>query len=365
MNLLIQTVVILLLLGGCSSISSFNQNDEKLDERHKKILREDFKVEEKVLKKFEPTIEENNQKIEKKIEPKKKVEVLKSTKTEIPKRKIHRPKKIKLKKKTSKKDLIKEVVKDGYPKDYPEKFKKLDNESSLFWNKFKPTLFEGEEVKLHISYMGVSTGDITIRTKKSVSLGGRDAYHVSARVKTADFYSYLYSIDDICDSYIQKDSFLPLKFSLIQRESKQDIDDLQLFDHGELKTYALYKRVTEDKTRKKKKVEFIPKYFQDPFSILYFIRGLPMDKKKYLIPIVNQGKVEMLSAQLETVETIDTELGKKEAFRVGIITNHKGKTIEGGNMTFWFSADDERIFLKFKAKIKIGSISGEIDSYKR
>jgi hypothetical protein len=222
---------------------------------------------------------------------------------------------------------------------------------------------EGEKIQLHISYMGVSTGKIKMETRKSVKLGGHESYHVHARVKTADFYSYLYSVDDICDSYIRKDNFIPLKFSLIQRESAQDIDDLQLFDQGEHKTYSLYKRVTKEKTKKKKKIEFIPKKFQDPLSVFYFIRGLPMDKRKYIIPIVNQGRVEILSAKFDMVETIKTDIGTMEAYRVDVSTKHKGKTIEGGKMTFWFSADEKRIFLKFNAKIKIGSISGEIDSY--
>jgi hypothetical protein len=57
--------------------------------------------------------------------------------------------------------------------------------------------------------MGVSTGKITIKTKASTRIGDEEVFHVNARVKTADFYSYLYEVDDMCDSYIKKDGFIP------------------------------------------------------------------------------------------------------------------------------------------------------------
>ena len=88
------------------------------------------------------------------------------------------------------------------------------------------------------------------------------------------------------------------------------------------------------------------------------------ESSTYIIPIVNQGKVETLSAHYEKTEIIKTKLGKKKAYRVHINTKHKGKTIKGGNMTFWFSADEKRVFLKFEAKISIGKIHGEIESYR-
>ena len=132
-----------------------------------------------------------------------------------------------------------------------------------------------------------------------------------------------------------------------------------------MKTYAFYKRVTKEKTKKKKVEKFIPLYFQDPLSVMYFVRGLPMKEgASYDIPIVNKGTVEVLNATIEKRETIQTKIGEKKAVKIKIYTKHKGKTIEGGNMSFWYSDDDKRIFLRFEAKIKIGSVSGEIHSYK-
>ncbi len=260
----------------------------------------------------------------------------------------------------------KSIALQAYPEGFPEKLKGFDEKSALFWHKYKPFIFPGEKSILEVSYMGISTGSIIVETKENTLMDNREVYHIQTKLKTSSYYSYLYQVNDLGDSYLTKDEFLPLKFSLIQRQSSQDIDDLQLFDRQKLKAYSFYKRVTKDKEKKKQKEYSIPRFYQDPFSSLYFLRGLPMIiGKQYEIPIVNKGKVELLSATIKSKETLETKIGKKEAFKVLVHTKHSGETIKGGYMNFWFSADERRIFLKFDAKIKIGKVTGEITSYSK
>ncbi len=354
-----------ILFVSCSTtLKQFFSGDDDINQRNEKLMQEDFEVEETVLEKFKEGDAPEKGLVQK--EKPKKVEPEKVSPTKE-KRNADRPKFVAVKKRHKENKSIqkKTIPKEIYPIDYPNDLKVLDKTSLKYWNQLKAEIIPNEKTVMDISYMGISTGKITISTLEDTMIGGQSVYHVNARIKTADFYSYLYELDDFCDSFITKEKFLPIKFSLIQRESAQNIDDLQLFDLDGLKTYSLYKRVTDEKTKKTKKEEFIPHYFQDPLSIVFFIRSLPLNKKnqKYTIPIVNQGKVEILTATVQETETINTQIGKKLARKVSIFTRAKGKTISGGNMTFWFSEDEKKIFLKFKAKIKIGSISGEIVSH--
>src|SRR5690606_13387810 len=113
--------------------------------------------------------------------------------------------------------------------------------------------------------------------------------------------------------------------------------------------------------KKKQKNEFAPTLFQDPLSVVFFLRGLPLKMgDTYKIPIINKGKVEILTTRVEKTETIETELGKQEAIKVKAYTKYTGETLKSGDMVFWFSKDEDHHFLKFKAKIKLGSISGDI-----
>lgn len=344
-------------MSSCASVDwdSLFKSKEDTKKRNKELM-QDFEVQKNVLDKFSEKPSE---------ELPKKTKQIKETKKPLPKIQIAQPSK----KRVEKKEPVVTVPKPkkvDYPEDYPGEYKDMDRSSKKYWSEFQPILFEGEKAFFAVTYGGISTGNVTIETKKSSTIGGHEAWHVHARLKTSKYYSYLYEVDDVCDSYIKKDGFIPLKFSLIQRQSSQDVDDLQLFDHEELKVYSLYKRVTDDKTKKKKKTAPIPRYFQDPISVIYFVRGLPLEKGKiYEIPFMNKGEAEILKAELDKIEELDTEIGKKRAYKVKISTAHEGSTIKGGDMFFWFTADDDRVFLKFSAKIKIGSIVGTIQKYSR
>lgn len=355
-------LIITMIFSSCSTIDWDNLFKGKDDtkKRNEKLMK-DFEVKDDVLEKFseapapKPEI----------VAP---VKTLSKVKNSKPARKLPPiPIAKSSKKRVSKVAAQVRNQKFLYPgDDFPEDYKKMDNISIKYWNDFKPVVFEGERASFSVTYGGISTGTISLETKKSSMIGEHEVYRVHARVKTSKFYSYLYEVDDVCDSYIRKDNFIPLKFSLIQRQSSQDVDDLQLFDHEKLKVYSLYKRVTDEKTKKRQKTKPIPRYFQDPISIIYFLRGLPIESgKEFEIPFMNKGKAEILKAKLDKVVELDTELGKKKAYKVSINTAHEGKTIKGGQMNFWFSTDPDRVFLKFSAKIKIGSIVGEIQKYSR
>ncbi|MBC76241.1 MAG: hypothetical protein CME64_09515 [Halobacteriovoraceae bacterium] len=359
MNFLFLTAISI-LLSSCSTQSWGDLfGDDGPEERNKELM-ESFGTEEDVLEKFTETkeVKKTPEKVVKK----------KEEKTVVFKKKKNNPAKIK-KKTVPKKRVAMKVEKKrpvaAFPPDYPVELKSLSKASEKLWKSYSPKFFPGEKIFMDINYMGISTGKIVLSTEEETVIGDTPVYHIHARVKTADYYRYLYELDDNIDSYISKESDTPVKFSLIQRESGQDVDDLQLFDLEKLKTYSLYKRVTEDRTKKKKEEAFIPKRFTDPLSVIWFLRGLPMDKGlSFKVPIVNRGKIIVLEAKNKGIETIDTELGKKKAYKMSAVTSYTGETLKSGEMTFWFSADDKRVFLQFKAKIKIGSISGEIKKYK-
>lgn len=349
------------LISSCSSVDWNNlfSKKENTKKRNEELMK-DFELKEDVFNKFkEKPIVKKKEVLAVKPQPLKQIKKI----TKIQKAK-------EVRKRVPKKELVilePKKVEKGFSysqADYPEQYKQLDRDSVKFWYDFKPIVLENEQSIFSVTYGGVSTGNITIETRESTVVGGEPVFHFHARMKTSSFYSYLYEVDDIADSYVKKSDFIPLKFSLIQRQSSQDIDDLQLFDIKKLEVYSFYKRVRGEKIKKRQKIKPLPHLFQDPISVLYFLRGMPMDKDKvYRIPFMNKGKAEVLEARFDAIEEIKTKIGVKQAYRVLVNSAHEGKTIKGGVMKFWFSADEQRIFLKFSAKIKIGSIVGRIQRY--
>jgi hypothetical protein len=355
--------LLLTLIVSVSCSSQFEKIFLKKEDSRKRNeeLIKSFEGEEKVLAKFKEKVPIDEDLLEKEEN------ITSVTKKKLPlKSKQIKKKSVLSKKNIAKKNKSQPVGKPIYKEGYPEKYKKLDKMTKRYWSKVVPKVFEGEKTHMDLNYMGVSTGKVVITTQPDTKLGDSEVHHFHARVKTSTYYSYLYELDDNIESFVDKKTFTPVKFSLIQRESSQNVDDLQLFDKEELKTYTFHKRDRDGKIKKSKKVKPTPIRFQDALSILFYLRGLPYSKgEEYTVPLMNKGKVLLLKATSEVVETIETEIGDKEAIKVSASTQYSGETLKSGNMTFWFSNDEQRTFLRFNAEVKMGSVSGDIEKYER
>jgi hypothetical protein len=251
------------------------------------------------------------------------------------------------------------------PEDYPEEYKAYDAKSQEAWAKFNPVFYQGEQSIMAVTYLGVTAGYITIMSKEVVTLNGKQAFHYYARFKSSDSYRYFYWLDDRLDSYVEKETFLPMKYSLVQREKKQNVDDLQLFDFKKMMTYNWYKRVKEGSDKDEKGEAQIPRLAQDSFSALQFVRGLPLIKGEiYELPVITRGKFWILKVEVMGEESTTVNGKDTQAIRIKAETNFPGVLKKSGDINFWYGTGPERRLLKFQAKVKIGSLYGEVVEYK-
>jgi hypothetical protein len=257
-------------------------------------------------------------------------------------------------------------LKSQLPEDYPGKYLEYDKKSKRVWDKFKPHFFTNEKFVLSISYLGITAGHIKLETKPQVAVSGKKTFHFTAKMKSARFYEYIYTLDDTLETFIDSATFLPVKYTLRQRESGQKVDDLQLFDHKLKKTFFLYNRLKKGKVKKQEKEAYIPEYFQDSFSALYFVRGLPLKKGDvYEFPVMTRAKMWLLKMKVDNIEKIKIQGKYVDAIKIKAETHFPGVLKKKGDIIFWYSSDKLRRLLKFKAKVKIGAIEGELIEYSR
>lgn len=353
-------IISFFLFISCTSLKDKIFVVHKDDDIGKKFGVEDEKLKKFAIKKIEAS----------KKEKKEDIASAKTNREKIAKKDIKKviSKKVSEVKEKSKKIKRKPLVIDEpkkkeniLPEDYPEEFKKYDEKSKKGWSLVKPYIFIGEEFTFRVSYLGITAGHIRMETKPMVEVQGKKAYRFKAYMRSSRYYDFIYSLDDSLESVVLKDSFLPVKYSLIQRESKQDVDDLQLFDHEKRKTYVWYKKIKKGKEKKLEFDKYIPGLFQDSYSSLYFVRGLPLKiGDVYDFPVVTRGKVWLLTLKVEKKETIDVNGEDVEAYRINAETRFPGVLKKKGDIIFWYSTDSLRRLLKFNAKIKIGSVEGEL-----
>jgi hypothetical protein len=305
----------------------------------------------KVLERKKKPVSKKNLKAQKKSKTNIKEDKTKTTKALTQERPSSTPKVIKSQEKT-----IEEISEE-----YPPEFLKYDEQAKHVWEKYSRLVFPGEESVFVVRFLGIVAGHIKIKTHGVVKVGDREAYHYSARLKSAEYYNFVYSLDDGLDSFVDVETLLPIKYTLRQRESGQSVDDLQLFDNQTQKSYFWYKRLKKGQTKKIEKETLIPRLFQDSFSALMFVRGLPMIKDSiYKFPIVTRGKIWILEARVHGSDEVKVKGEWVKSWKIKAVTRFPGVLKKKGDILFWYSKDARRSLLKFKAKVKIGSIEGEL-----
>lgn len=343
----------LLVLSSCSSWKQkdFEKSLEKTPEAAPAITEEQAPI----LEKFEVKDVEDSQVKPAPVVASKKPKALPVKKAPV--------KKTTQKKAPPKEKKIEEPAAPTLPADYPPELVGINEKAQRVWDVYKSNHHVGEKIYLDIHYLGMTVGKIMVTNKGKKMIDGKEVWQFHARFKSAPFYSNIYELDDTVDTYVTTDKFLSVKYTVIQRESKQNVDDIQLLDHEALKVYWLYqsKRKSDGKKKNKREEKFIPYFSVDPFSSLFLYQGLPLTNGDiYEIPIVNKGKVLILRSQVEGRETIETETGVRKAIRLQATTKYTGDTLKSGDLTFWFSDDEKRTLLRARAKISLGSVTADI-----
>lgn len=333
-------LVALIMISGCSS---WKQRDfEKEVSKESESATPEVNADKKLLEKFE---------------------VVTAPEKPMPKENKVLQKKIEIKNKQSKDQKKAAPVPPAPPKKtLPPEMVNINANAKKVWDLYKPNHFADDQLYLDIHYLGMTVGKIMVTNKGRKMINDKEVWHFHARFKSAPFYSHIYELDDTVDTYVTTDQFLSIRYSLIQRESKQDVDDLQLHDRDNFTTFWFYKQKKSDGSLKEKTEQKpIPYYSIDPFSVVFFYQGLPLkDKDVYEIPLINKGKILILKSIVEGREVIETEFGKKKAIRVHATTQYSGETFKSGDLFFWFSDDQKRTLLSARAKIKIGSVTADI-----
>ena len=202
-----------------------------------------------------------------------------------------------------------------------------------------PSLPKTEELVFKIKWLCVPVGTITARINGIKKINGRDAYEFVIIAKTNDFCSRIYRVEDRYVSYMDAISLHTLRHEVYRREGRYKKDAVTDFDQLNHKAYF---RNSLDKTSK---VVDIPARVQDPISIAYYFRLVPLkvgEMKKY--SVYNNESVYQLYGLIDKKTFIKTKnFGIKEVFHVQPYAKLKGEVVKKGTASAYFSCDGKRV----------------------
>ena len=222
---------------------------------------------------------------------------------------------------------------------------------------------KGEWFKFKMSYSGwMKAGEATLKVNEDV-LDGKPVFHVVGKGKTTGAISWFFKVKDRYESYFDKEKLIPYRF-IRDIDEGGHIKNIEInFDQKNQKAH-----VYNIKHNSNKIIDTKPNV-QDMVSTFYYLRNnLDVDKLKVDDEIrtdmffdgENYGfKIKYLGK-----ETLRTEFGKVEClvFRPYVMAGRVFKEEE--SLTLWVSADKNRIPIRMKANLAIGSLRADLEAFK-
>lgn len=229
-----------------------------------------------------------------------------------------------------------------------------------FCNARNTAFQEGERLSFKVWYnagfVWIGAGEATMSINAEM-LNGQPTYHIVGEGRTLKSYEWFYKVRDKYESWVDKESLLPLKFVRNVNEGGYRIYHHVLFNRS------------VDKAISTRGVYAVPQCVQDVVSAIYYARNINYDAYRpgTRIPfsMFLDDEVYHLYIRYLGKEIIETKYGRFRAIRIAPLLV-SGHTFSGGEkMTVWVSDDANHVPLRVDSPIQIGSVKVDLMGYQR
>lgn len=221
----------------------------------------------------------------------------------------------------------------------------------------------GEWFKFKMSYSGFLTAGSATLNVKDANLNGKEVYHVVGNGWTTGMIKWFFKVKDRYETYFDKQTMKPYKFVRNIDEGGHTKDIEIDFDQQNNKAFV------NDKKHKVKKVFDTKPNIQDMVSTFYYLRNT-LDtrnlKKGDEVQVDMFFDEESYGFKLKYLgeETIETVFGNIETlvFRPYVMAGRVFKEEE--SLTLWVSKDKNKLPLRIKADLAVGSLRADLEAFK-
>lgn len=225
----------------------------------------------------------------------------------------------------------------------------------------KPAFKSGEWLRYKMSYSGFLRAGTAVLEVDEKEYQGKKVYHTKGTGWTSGMIKWFFEVDDFYESYFDKENIKPYVFKRKIYEGGYKKHTITTFNHEVKKAY-----VQDFTLQKDTLVAF--NNVQDMLSSFYYLRSLDISK----IKVGDEIKLDMFFDE-ETFpfrlkflgkQSLRTHIGKLETlvFRPYVLSGRVFKEQE--SVTIWISNDTNKIPLKLKADLRVGSLTAELEDYR-
>jgi len=220
----------------------------------------------------------------------------------------------------------------------------------------------GEYLKFRLHYGLLNAGYATLEVKDEM-LNAVPVYHVVGKGFSTGVTKFFFNVEDVYESYIDKNSRNPYRYIRKINEGGYIKNQEGIFNQKTNKILVKdYKRKTE------KSFDF-PKNAQDILSSFYYLRNYPnIDKMKegdsIVIDMFFDNETTKFKLKLVGREDIKTKFGLVSSMIFRPLVQSGRIFKEEESLTIWISDDYNKIPLRIKATLLVGSLKADLEEYK-
>jgi len=220
----------------------------------------------------------------------------------------------------------------------------------------------GEWFKFRIHYGIVTAGYATLEVKEGVK-NNKKVFHAIGKGYTTGMSKLFFKVEDNYESYFDKQTGNPYQYVRKIDEGGYTKNQEGFFNQtGD-------KIVVKDYKHKTEKTFAVPNNIQDIISTFYYLRNYPtIDKLKVgesiSIDMFFDEETTKFKLKFMGREDISTKFGTIPTmiFRPYVQAGRVFKEQE--SLTVWISDDDNKMPVRIKASLAVGSIKADLDEFK-
>ncbi|QTE24177.1 DUF3108 domain-containing protein [Polaribacter cellanae] len=232
---------------------------------------------------------------------------------------------------------------------------------SVFAQEQKHAFKSGELLRYKMSYSGVLRAGTAVLEVEETELNGKKVFHTKGSGWTSGMIKWFFKVDDIYESYFDKDNVKPYLFKRKINEGGYKKHRNTSFNYTSNKAY-----VQDFIKQKDTSVAF--SNVQDMLSSFYYLRNKDVKNMKkgdeIAIDMFMDAQIYPFKLRFLGKEVLDTKFGDVNTliFRPLVQSGRVFKAQE--SVTIWITDDANKIPIKLKANLSVGSLRAELEQYK-
>ncbi len=211
----------------------------------------------------------------------------------------------------------------------------------------------GEQLVFSIDYGIVNAGEATMQVKGVVRSGKFPCYEIEAKTVSNRFFSAFYKVRDKVVSHVDCGGLFSRHFAKRLREGDYRKNIAIDFDHADGKARYADGRVFDTIAG-----------VHDILSAFYFVRSLDLDSREpVFLRTHSSRKTYDLKVVVHGREEVEVPAGRFDCWVVEPLLQGEGLFKHEGKLTIWLTADERRIPVLMRTKVKVGAIDASLKEF--